>query len=556
MADAVPTQGDAVLTLEIGTSGLLQFSGFVHEERLRQLLSPRQRNATFREMGDNDPIAGGVLFAVEAFIRGADWHFEPPKDSKDPRMGEKVEFAQSCLDDMVRPFKDVIAEMLSFLQFGFYCGEITMKYRLGSQAGPVVSVDQNGALTVNGARPVSSVDLDLDEYAPASRFNDGRLGWHKIAGRAQDTVYNWIFDKHGEVLAMVQQAPPDWNTRVIPMSKLIHLRTTARNNNPEGQSIFRRAYRPWYFKKTVEELQAIGLERDLAGLAVLRVPANLMRPKSTLDAAELSQRIAMEKLLRNLRRGQQDGIMLPSGSIVINGQPTSEKAYDIELLGQGGRRQFDTTGMLEYYDKMIAMMALADVMLLGHEDVGSFALASSKTQMMLRSIAAWLDMISDQFDRRLTPQLMEVNGFDTDEVPHLAHSDLDAQDLGVLGDYIAKLSAAGMPIFPTPDGRLERVLLEEAGLPTPTEDEWALMNEPDPVAPVLVGPDGLPLPPSSPMPGVTPPQLKPFADAAAAKTPQDAPTADNPAGKVEKKMVVLVDRDVNGRVIGLHSART
>lgn len=438
------------LTLELGSSGLEQFSGFVHEEKLRQLQSPQRRNRTFREMGDNDPIAGAVLFALEMLIRQVEWTIEPPAEEiPAPDLEERTEFVQSCFEDLTdQPFKDVVSEMMSVLQFGWYWGEVTFKRRLGWQPPAQVQLGPGGEMRVSA--PVR----------PSSRFEDGRWGWHKIAGRAQDTLYNWVFDDHGGVLAMVQQAPPNWNLVTIPVSKSIHLRTTSRGNNPEGQSIFRRAYRPWYFKKTIEEIQAVGIERDLAGLPVLKVPSELLRPKDQLTAEQSTLRDSLEKTVRNIRRGAQEGVLMPSDN----------SEYDLSLLSTAGRRQFDTKAILEYYDQRIAMMALADVILLGHERVGSFALASSKTHMLAVAIGAWLDMIQDQFNRRAIPQLLQVNGWPTDQVPRLVHSDVETLDLGILGQYIKDLAAAGLPLFPSPDGSLERHLLGEAGLPAADED--------------------------------------------------------------------------------------
>lgn len=445
------------LTMELGSSGLDRHDIWVSDEKLRQLSDPRRRNRLFREMGDNDSIAGAVLFALDMLIRQVNWDVQSPTGDESaqlpPVYEEATRFVDSCLKDLQRPFKDIISEMLSFLQFGWYAGEKVFKQRRGMQPPAKVSRDQAGQIVIEPS--------DL----PSSRFDDGKLGWHKIAGRAQDTLYGWIFDPHGEVLGLIQQAPPDWKLVTIPITKLVHLRTTARGNNPEGQSVFRRGYRSWYFKKTLEELMAIGVERDLAGLAVLRVPKELLRPKSDLTAPELSLREGLERMLRNVRRGAQEGVMLPSERDAEGGYE-----YDFALLGQGGRRQFNLKELLEYFDQRIALMALADVILLGHEKVGSFALASSKTEMLSTAIGAWLDMIADEFNRKHIPELLELNGFPVDFTPQLVHSDVESLDLGVLGEYVSKLASSGMTLFPTPDGELERALLEEAGLPVPDTD--------------------------------------------------------------------------------------
>ena len=64
-------------------------------------------------------------------------------------------------------------------------------------------------------------------------------------------------------------------TYTIPMSKALLFRTKSRKNNPEGRSILRNAYRSWYFKRRIQEIEGIGIERDLAGLPVMHGPEGL-----------------------------------------------------------------------------------------------------------------------------------------------------------------------------------------------------------------------------------------------------------------------------------------
>lgn len=61
----------------------------------------------------------------------------------------------------------------------------------------------------------------------------------------------------------------------IPMSKAMLFRTESVKDNPEGRSILRNAYRSWYFKRRIQEIEAIGIERDLAGLPVIHAPERL-----------------------------------------------------------------------------------------------------------------------------------------------------------------------------------------------------------------------------------------------------------------------------------------
>ena len=68
---------------EVGATGLKQYSGYINEEFLPELKG-RQGTRVYREMSDNDPIIGAILFAIEMLIRNAGGRVEPAsKDQQD-----------------------------------------------------------------------------------------------------------------------------------------------------------------------------------------------------------------------------------------------------------------------------------------------------------------------------------------------------------------------------------------------------------------------------------------------------------------------------------------
>ena len=72
----------------------------------------------------------------------------------------------------------------------------------------------------------------------------------------------------------------------IPRAKCLLFRPTAYKSNPEGRSILRTAYRPWYNLTQIENIEGIGIERDLAGLPVVKVPPEVMAGKGGGASAE------------------------------------------------------------------------------------------------------------------------------------------------------------------------------------------------------------------------------------------------------------------------------
>ena len=424
--------------VQLGRTGLRHFSGIIDEEFLPQLRGPRALTV-FREMKDNDPTVGATLFAVEMLMRQVAWRTEAADDS--PAALEQAEFVESCFGDMADTWPDTLASIFSFLPFGHSVHEQVFKLRAGHNP---------------------------DDLSRDSKFNDRKIGWRKFAGRSQDTITRWIIPPGTDELAgIVQLPPPDFRERVIPMSKLLLFRTTTAKGNPLGRSILRNAYRPWFFKKRIEEIEGIGIERDLAGLPTMGVPAKILTASASDDEKALL--VEIRKMLSEVRRDEREGVIFP-----IEFDADGHDMYKFELMRSGGRRQFDTTQIVTRYDRRIAGVVLADFILLGGERVGSFALADSKTELFGLALGAWLDVVVAIFNRKAIPDLMAINGMASELSPKLVHGDVESIDLAALGTYIAALSSAGML---TANPETENALRAHATLP---EIDVNAEPEPDP----------------------------------------------------------------------------
>lgn len=447
---------------ELGVTGLEQSGGRIHEEFLPQLQG-RRGTQVFKEMRDNDPTVGAMLFAIEMLIRQVEWRVEPA--SEEPEDQAAAEFIDGCFEDMSVTWDDTLSDILSMLVFGFSILEEVYKVRAGRQEDPTLS----------------------------SKFDDGRIGWKKLPIRAQETIERWIFQPDTtELLGLVQVARPDFRPREIPASKFLLFRPQANKANPEGRSMLRNAYRPWFFKKRIEEIEGIGIERDLAGLPTALVPPKLLSPSATAEQRALLAQINL--ILRNVRRDEKEGLIFP-----LARDENGALTYEFKLLSTGGRRQFDTGKIVDRYDRRIAQTLLADFILLGQEGrTGSFALAESKTQLFAVAIGAFLDAIASVFNRFAIPRLLRLNTFAIEaDPPQLVHGDIESIDITKLGDYVSKLSQAGIPLI---DEATERFLRMQAGLPERDPDEE--VQAPEPEAPPPPGDvEGGGLPPQAPPAG-------------------------------------------------------
>ncbi len=410
---------------EIGRVGQRRYGGVIYEEFLPELVGHRGIE-TFREMSENDDVIGAILYAIEMLVRQTEWNVEPGGSSVKDR--EAAEFVRSCMDDMQNTWVDTISEILSFLTYGWSFHEIVYKRRMGN----------------------------TKDTRTRSKFNDGLVGWAKIPIRAQETLYQWEYDDADNLVGMTQMPPPDFGLLTIPMDKAMLFRTKARKDNPEGRSILRNAYRSWYFKRRIQEIEGIGIERDLAGLPVIYAPEGL-DIWNTEDENTARILAGLEEMVRQIRRDEKEGLVLPGN-------------FKLELLSSGGTRQFDTNAIIDRYDTRIAMTVLADFIFLGHQQNGSWALSSDKTELFAMACGAYLDIIAETFNSQGIPNLIDINGdhfAGVTDYPKLTHGDIEDADIAKVSTFIKDMVGIGVLV---PDDGLEDYVRQIAKLPERTED--------------------------------------------------------------------------------------
>lgn len=428
----------------VGSTGLRAYGGYVTEEFLPELRF-QQGARKYREMSDNDPIIGAVLFAVTMLIRQAKWTVQAADDTVEAE--EAKEFVEGVIDDMASPWSDVMAEVCTMFVYGYAPLEIIWKRRGG---------------------------MDTDDETKHSRFDDGKIGIRLLSLRSQHTIIRWDINLDDGVVSGVWQQPMDRSMVCIPAEKVLFFRTTAERSNPEGRSLLRNAYRPWHFKKRIEEIEGVGLERDLAGLPVASIPSEYF--DYSADGQQRAVLAAWQTMVKNVRRDQQEGILIPSDR-----DASGNLLFDFKLMSTGGARQFDTTKVIDRYNRAIATSVLADFIFLGQQAVGSFALSSDKTSLFATAIGAFMNNIADTVNRHLLTRLWKLNGMDPALMPKMMPGDLETPNLGELGQFIQTLAGSGAQLFP--DRELENHLRGVAGLPLQAEDGADFVGtEDDPAA--------------------------------------------------------------------------
>lgn len=400
----MPELSTSVFT-ELGKTGLKSSYGYIQEEFLPQLQGGRAAKV-YAEMSANDAIVGAVLYAIEMMLRGVSWHVEGPH----------AEFVDECRHDMSHSWEDFMAEAMSMLPYGWAYHEICYKPRV-----------------------------------------DGMVGWKKLPIRGQDTLSRWELDAEGGVKGMWQSCAGV--EVLIPIDKALHFRTSQAKNNPEGKSILRTAYRSWWYKKRISEIEAVGIERDLAGIPVAYVPAEWLDDSASSEAQAAVA--AVKEIVTNLRNDEQAGLVWP-----LSFDESGNKLTDIQLMSSPGRRQFTTGEVIARYSLEIAQSVLFDMLLMGHEKVGSYALSSTKDAWAIMGLQSKIEHVARVFNKYAIPRLLELNGLDTSTPTMLVPGDLKPVDVQMLVESIWKLAMSGMPIWPAPNA--EEHVRRLLGLP---EDE-------------------------------------------------------------------------------------
>lgn len=395
---------------EIGHTGLVQYGGIIQEDFLREMRG-KEGYKRYNEMRLNSAVVAAMLLAIENPLRSMSWTFSSEAEN-DPR----VELLDTARNNLQESWNDHIVEALSTLWAGFSIFE-TVYEKVG-----------------------------------------GRWLWSKFAPRGQETVLRWEILPNGVTVGFWQQAPPTWTATLIPLEKCLHYRTRVERGNPEGRSILRTAWTSYYYCKHIQQTEAIGIERDLAGLPVIKLPEN---SSTTDDADSDSSRAAV--IVRNVRNDEQAGIVLPFG-------------WDLTLLSTGGSRQFDTDKIIRRYESRMLMSALAQFLQLGQDGVGSLALSTNQMDFFTMLVNFVADIIAETFTKQAIPRLLRLNGYDAVGIK-LEHTPAAQADLTSLSDFLQKCGS-----YLTWDAEDEVWLREMGGLPERSVEEISAQMEQDKAA--------------------------------------------------------------------------
>tara|TARA_R110000850_G_scaffold138688_1_gene259737 strand:- start:1635 stop:2972 length:1338 start_codon:yes stop_codon:yes gene_type:complete len=431
----------------LGVAGDNTHNGQIRADEFLPELRGKKAIRKYREMRDNDSTVGAVMYSVEQILRDVDLHVKPVDDSDAAKV--EADFVKSVLDDMDHTLDDHIAEALSFLSYGFGWFEVVYKRRVG----PTQRSDKKH-----------------------SKYTDGRIGVRKIAARAPWTINKFDVDqKTGDVLGIEQSVGLMNGKNYIPLNKSLYYRTTSINGDPSGRSILRNAYTSYEYLNNLQAIEAIAVERELAGIPVARIPAEYL--SGDASAAQSGFVNNLQQILRDVKFNEQGYIILPSDTYPDkDGAPSSTRLVDIELMASNGKRNIDINPIVSRYQHDIARSVLSEFLLLGSSG-GSYALSKSKTDLFLRALESYIQAIVDVLNKQLVERLWQLNGLNYDLMPTIVSGDVAPHDLREVAAFLRNLNGANIDVSSHPEvvkDLMDIADLEydpDVGQPTTVEEE-------------------------------------------------------------------------------------
>lgn len=413
------------VTIRIGRTGLKLASGRIAEE-YHALLRSWQREANwYLEMRDA-AVVGTALRAVKLPLLSAEFDVEPGAEGA--ANGRAAEWLWRTMTEMRRQtWRQHVSDMLEAIDFGFAVSEIVLAKR------------PDGLLWLEGLEP-----------------------------RGQETLEQWRFaESDDRATHFVQRDPNTGDTFDIPLARCLHFTIDARKANPQGRSLLRSAWRPWRFLQDLENLEGIGVERDVGGMPIARLPRERLESEDTTT---------LENALKALRQDENLYLMLDN---------------ETELIPYaGGSKQYDIGAIIDRKKKEVLMLFMAQFLMLGMEQVGTQALVQGSQDFFALVEQSIQVQLLETWNGQLVPYLFLWNQAafpGMTALPRIVWRAVGGRDVAALTTAWATLTDRGLVQPQEADEQVFRDLLDMPDVEAAREPAVAVPETetpaPDAVAP-------------------------------------------------------------------------
>lgn len=463
---------------EFGRSGLRRYyPGWIRDEPLPELQG-RRKYLTYHEMGDMNAYCAASLNAFSMFMRRAKWDVDPVENEN--KTNGSAKFLKSCMQDQEHAWQTFIASASRVVpQYGFGTYELVYKRREGKK----------------------------EDYRYSSKYDDGYIGWQSFAIRSPPTILHWVWypDDPNRLQGLRQLTPPDFPPDLfIPIEKLLLLRAEPGEDNPEGRSILRSSYKPFFSIKYFENARNVIIENAGTGIPYADVPPEISNPykidpatgeyvlddegNPIVDRIALSTLESIKATLKSMRLNEEPFVIKPAKF-----DENKNRVFDIGYLtNNGGAMIADLNTSIHEEGMKILMSMMSEFLAMGTNSTGggSFALSKDKTDNFSLAITAYLDAFEDSINAQAVTRLFELNPqFDCEVLPKIVHTDIVPIDMREVAMVLGGFRGVGWDI--SEDEEIKNFILDDLGLPKSTSKKTV------PVAPMPASGAGGPKPPSA-----------------------------------------------------------
>ena len=424
---------NVVSSREIGSTGvyLANVSGKVNMDP-SQLWKGNKKKQFIQEISKNDPYVSAWINSKEAVACKPEWDILP-KDTANEKSLEYRDLIRDMLfKDMKISFNDFLLNAFTMSEYGFALCEIVWKKRLGKQKDPNKS----------------------------SLYNDGLFGISKLSPRYQNSILEWDINDQGDIKSVTQSTN---NTSVkIPYEKLLHFKMKSYNEAPEGESVLRGCFMPYWYKKNFMRIQSETFERGFGGFIDIACPTKyLTKDPITKSPSELAK--SLEAFIKNVRQGKEAGLLRPA-----------IKDFEINLIEGKTGAGLDPDKMIERCNTEIVLVLLADSFLGKSKVYQSGDGTSTKTSIFKSFLGLLFEEVKEQINKKLIPMIFEVNGLDEEYMPYLEYGNLDDLDLTAMSWFLQSVSKNCGPLLTNTyelNNYLQKKYMGKLA-PVPSEDEY------------------------------------------------------------------------------------
>ena len=399
---------------QVGVSGLKVSNGQILQEANKLFRLPHLIPVV-NEIRTN-PTVGAAMNVYGFMINRKKWCVEASEDAS-KKTKDRAKIINTMLLDMDDSFESTINSILPYMEYGFGILEI-VPYR---------------RLTRNG-----------------SRENDGLVGIKKLAIRNQETIARWVFSEDGRELLGVEQNIANLENAhrfanllnengniFIPREKFLLFTSNATSGNPQGNSIYKNIYLAHKQMTMLQEQELLTVAKEAKGMMKIEVPAEYLSPDAPDDGASAE---AFKKIIDGHNNGTTAGLLVPQ----IIDMDSKLPMFNYSLLESKGTPSVDVEAVIKRLQKDILVNMSVDVLALGADGSGSFALAESKTSILALAIDARLKEIQNVFNRELIPYIYRMNGWDLEETPYFVYEDEEDINLEEFSSAVQRLAATDM----------------------------------------------------------------------------------------------------------------